>query len=72
MLYNYSNGIISVIFPQTGDIDPDAEPAKDGVRAKFATPDHEPTCELGTVEDISGMVSMDVLMNKWIACDVCK
>ena len=39
MLYDYSNGIISVIFPQAGDVEPDAEQVKDGVRAKFATPD---------------------------------
>ena len=49
------------------------------MRAKFETPDHGPTTEeLGTVEDISGMVAMDVrlltwaccvLMNKWIVSD---
>ena len=33
-------------------MEPDAGPAKDGVRAKFATPDHGSTSEeLGTVED---------------------
>ena len=38
-------------------MEPDAGPAKDGVRAKFATPDHGSTSEeLGTVEDISGML----------------
>lgn len=57
MLYDYSNGIISVIFPQAGVF----EPAKDRVRAKFAILDHGPRSEeLGTAEDISDMMVMDV------------